>query len=352
MASRHGILVFVDMHQDAYSKEIGEDGAPLWAFVPPPTMLLQGPSDDSRRLSDQVLSAGFSFFDDKPATDGRPLQQAFIAAVSQIVKRYASHPALLGIEAFNEPIVLAPGELDTFHGALADAIHKIDPDLPMMFEPLALRNQTDSAIIPDAPFAHGPGIYAPHIYTAWFSRPDQMNWASMDPTVLAPSMQAASNEAAAWGTPLFVTEFGCDQSIDRGPLWLSAELDLQDQFLASSTVWEWTDRGSWSIGPATGQEFPKTVKVVARPYPRAVAGDILSVSLVAAGHLKVTYRATAKTKGLPHEVSASADYFQSFDVLCDGTKVDATPATGRVSFVCPDGGTGEHTFELVGVVAP
>src|SRR5262249_22164397 len=67
MASRHGILVFVDMHQDAYSKEIGEDGAPLWAITPPPTMLLQGPSDDSRRLSDQVIAAGFSFFDDKPA---------------------------------------------------------------------------------------------------------------------------------------------------------------------------------------------------------------------------------------------------------------------------------------------
>ena len=352
MAARHGILVFVDMHQDAYSKEIGEDGAPLWAIVPPPTMLLQGPSDDSRRLSPQVLAAGYSFFADAPATDGRPLQAAFAAAVSQIVDRYASHPALLGIEAFNEPVVVVPGQLDAFHAGLADAIHAIDPDLPMLFEPMGLRNEMDAAPIPDAPFAHGPGIYAPHIYTSWFSIPDQGGWASEDPKVLLPSMAGASAEAAGWGTPLFVTEFGCDQSVDRGPLWLAAEIDLQNQLLASSTIWEWTDPGTWGFKPAPGEERPTTVKVVSRPYPRAVAGDLLSIALPAPGHLRVDYLATPRTRGLSHEVSASADYFQSFDVLCDGAMVDATRLTGRVTFPCPDGGAGEHTFELVGTPAP
>jgi endoglycosylceramidase len=352
MAARHHLLVFVDMHQDAYSKEIGEDGAPLWAIVPPPTMLLQGPSDDSRRLTPQVTAAGYSFFDDKPATDGRPLQAAFAAAVSQIVTRYASHPALLGVEAFNEPVVIVPGELDAFHAGLADAIHAIDPDLPMLFEPMGIRNQMDAAPIPDSPFAHGPGIYAPHIYTSWFSIPSQNGWASEDPSVLKPSMVAATQEAAGWGTPIFVTELGCDQSMDKGPKWLAAELDLQDELLVSSTIWEWTDPGTWGFKPAYGQERPSTVKVVSRPYPRAVAGDLLSTGLVAPGHLKVSYRATAKTQGLPHEVSASADYFQSFAVLCDGAMVDATRATGRVTFTCPDGGTGEHTFELVGTLAP
>ena len=35
-----GWYVLIDLHQDAYSKEIGEDGAPLWAIEPPPAMLL------------------------------------------------------------------------------------------------------------------------------------------------------------------------------------------------------------------------------------------------------------------------------------------------------------------------
>jgi hypothetical protein len=222
----------------------------------------------------------------------------------------------------------------------------------MLFEPMGLRNQMDAAPVPDSPFAHGPGIYAPHIYTSWFSIPDQMNWASEDPSVLKPSMVAATQEAAGWGTPLFVTELGCDQSIERGPKWLSAQIDLQDALLVSSTVWEWTDPGTWGFKPAPGQERPTTVKVVSRPYPRAVAGDLLSTGLVEPGHLRVSYRATARTQGLPHEVSASADYFQSFAVLCDGVAVDATRLTGRVSFTCPDGGAGEHTFELVGTPAP
>ena len=32
----HGVYVLLDVHQDAWSKEIGEDGAPLWAITPAP----------------------------------------------------------------------------------------------------------------------------------------------------------------------------------------------------------------------------------------------------------------------------------------------------------------------------
>ena len=41
-----GLFVLIDFHQDAYSKEIGEDGAPLWAISPEPNMLLEGPLTD------------------------------------------------------------------------------------------------------------------------------------------------------------------------------------------------------------------------------------------------------------------------------------------------------------------
>jgi len=140
LAKKHHLYVLLDMHQDAYSKEIGEDGAPLWAIVPPPEKILQGPSDDSRRLSNQVLKAGFSFFDDAPLDDGRTLQQAFIDAVSEMVKRHLGDPTVLGVEDFNEPVVLLDEKLQTFHQRFADAMHAIDPDLPLFFEPIATRN--------------------------------------------------------------------------------------------------------------------------------------------------------------------------------------------------------------------
>lgn len=84
MAKAHHFRVFFDFHQDAYSKEIGEDGAPLWAIVPAPEQVLSGPSDDSRRLSFQVLDAGESFWSDAATADGRTLQTAFVEATKTL----------------------------------------------------------------------------------------------------------------------------------------------------------------------------------------------------------------------------------------------------------------------------
>src|SRR6478672_4158127 len=62
-AANAGVFVLVDLHQDAYSKEIGEDGAPLWAIQPAPTELLQGPLEDlgDRRTAPQTQDAFRTF---------------------------------------------------------------------------------------------------------------------------------------------------------------------------------------------------------------------------------------------------------------------------------------------------
>ena len=351
MAKRHHFYVIVDMHQDAYSKEIGEDGAPLWAIVPPPSMLLAGPYDDARRTSDAVLRAGYSFFANAPATDGRPLQKAFVAAVQKIAQRYVGDPTVLGYEAFNEPVDLSQERLDAFHERFANGIHAIDRDAPILFEPLVFRNQTDQAIVPTDPWRHGAGVYSPHVYTEQFSIPSQNGWESEDPALLEPSMTKAAAEAAAWQTPLFVTEFGCDQSIPRGPKWLAAELDLQDRVLASSTAWVWAETGKWGLRRSDDGENVATAKVMARPFPRAVAGDLVAIERPAMAHLRVRYRATPRTRGLPHEVSASAAHATRYRASCDGQSVAITAETGRVTFVC-DAAEGEHVFEIVGDPVP
>ena len=140
MAKAHGFYVFVDMHQDGYSKEIGEDGEPLWAIEPPPTVLLQGPYSDARRTMGPALNAGYSFFANDPAADGRPLQNAYVEAVQQIVRHVLGQPQVLGYEAFNEPVLLHQPELDAFHATFAAAVHAVDADAPVLFEPVATRN--------------------------------------------------------------------------------------------------------------------------------------------------------------------------------------------------------------------
>jgi endoglycosylceramidase len=342
LAGRHHFYVLIDMHQDWYSKEFGGDGAPLWAIVPPPDHS-QGPPGIAQGL--QALS---SFFRNEPATDGRRLQDAFMAAAGQLVRRYIGNPAVVGYEVINEPVGPSNAVLRGFNERFADMVHASDPDRPVFFEPIALRNQLDRAEIPKTPWSHGPGVYAPHVYTTVFSPPND-GWASEDPTVLAPSMEAAAAEAAGWGTPLFIGELGNDQSQDRGHRWLEAELDLQDRFLASSTIWVWAETGSWGLLDAGGVERRATVRSVSRPYPRAVAGDLVALERPAPGHLRVRYRDSAAATNQPHEVSVSADHLASYEIRCDGVTVPVTRAVGRAQFRCP-AAAGERTFEVIGAV--
>jgi len=81
-----GIAVLLDLHQDAFSKEIGEDGAPLWAIVPPPTQLLGGPLVDlgARRSSGQTLAAFQTFFAASTSGAGVFLRRAFGVAASRL----------------------------------------------------------------------------------------------------------------------------------------------------------------------------------------------------------------------------------------------------------------------------
>jgi hypothetical protein len=174
----------------------------------------------------------------------------------------------------------------------------------------------------------------------------------MDPAALEPSMDHASQEAAAWGTPLFVTEFGCDQSTPQGPVWMAAEQDLQDKYLASATAWEYSGEGSWGFRGSDGVEWPKTVKTMSRSFPHAVAGDLLAIERPAPGDVIVHYRPTARTAGLPHEVSMSADWATGYQVSCDGTSVPFTQTSGRATFVCSATDSAEHTFEVKGTLVP
>jgi hypothetical protein len=350
-AEAHHFYVFLDMHQDGYSKEIGEDGEPLWAIIPPPTVLLQGPYSDARRLMPPALQAGFNFFSNAPAADGRPLQTAYAEAAAVMARHVVGNPRVLGYEAFNEPVVLQEAELDAFHATFADAVHAVDADAPVLFEPVGTRNQLDSAALARAPFSHGPGVYAIHVYTCWFSSCTPSQWATEDPASLAPSMAHAQLEQGAWGTPLFVTEFGCDQTLPQGPAWMSAELDLQDQYVVSSTAWEFSGLGSWGFHDFDGNERPATTHVMARMFPRAVAGTILKIERPRIGDMLVTYQAGAQTNGLEHEVSLSSEYVTGATAKCDGQPAALTQAIGRATFTCPLHDQATHTFEVAGAAA-
>src|SRR5262249_46700222 len=153
---RHDILVLLDFHQDAFSKEFGEDGAPRWVLDlllgPGNYPLLGGPLDDlsARRFAPHTLEAFQRFF-----ANDQDVQDAFAAARAALAGGFARARAVVGYEIFNEPLVLGPdpeAALLAFHERVAGAIRGVDRRHLVAFEPNVTRNLTNQAPLPTAPF--------------------------------------------------------------------------------------------------------------------------------------------------------------------------------------------------------
>lgn len=349
LAAGAGIGVLIDMHQDAYSKEIGEDGAPLWAIVPAPEMLLEGPLTDlaDRRTSTQVLAAFATFFGD--SADGERLRGRFADATAAVAERFAGDPRVIGIEALNEPLA-DPAHLDALHDLVIAKVRAKDPTRVVFFEPDSLRNFVDRA--PLAQREPWPGTaYAPHVYTLAFSGSEADRQAMTKEDTLAPSNASAREEADSWQAPLAITEFGYGPADIKMEEYLSWQTELQDENMASSFFWLWKEQsqGSWGLfdwDEASGQwsERPEVAGALARITVESIAGWPKSYGYDReAKRFSLRFASDAAISGdhvfyVP-ELNGAAP---TLVVTCDGSTVSAPrdEATGLVQVAC--GGPGEH----------
>jgi len=340
-AADAGMLVLVDLHQDAYSKEIGEDGAPRWAILPAPTELLGGPLTDlgSRRLSGQVQAAFRTFF---AQDDTSGLQVAYGDMLAHVATRWADEPAVIGFELFNEPDT-GTAEVDAFHARVSERVRAAAPEKLVLFEPPALRNFTDFVPKTRAPFPLDGAVYAPHVYTYVF-QPDQGAFERATPDDLEPSVRGAREEAEAWGTPLLIGEFGVAPVDDPvHTQWMQTEAQLHDRYLASSVFWLWKEasQGSWGLfdhDVTTGAwtERPHVVAWVSRVHVARIAGTPASVESTASGDAIRVELQPGTATAAPHLVYVPERFAASVVSTCDGVVVDAPrdPATGLLEIPC------------------
>ena len=320
----HGIYVLLDLHQDAWSKEIGEDGAPLWAITPPPETLLSGPLTDlgTRRTSTQVLHAFSSFFTD----DTDLLQEKFADMVQQLVIRFHGDPAIVGIEVFNEPLA-TDDELTAFHTKLARAIRDYDAERLFAFEPPATRNFVDSASLPSQPLPIGGGIYAPHVYTAVFNNDSRLTDDTYE-MPLAASVRNARDEADAWAAPLLIGEFGVGPQQPHALEWIGHAYDAADSVFASTAFWVWKEQeqGQWGLfsrdADGVWHDRPEMIGAVSRPYAKAIGGMPVAMS----------WDGTTFTLGIQKRdgVAHQHDIFFPFAnaaIACDGKPVGGDHVT-------------------------
>ncbi len=129
-AGEHGFVIFIDPHQDVWSRFSGGDGAPGWTFEkvglnietfketgaaivhqthgdPFPRMVW--PTNNSKLAAATLFTLFFGGNDFAPATqiDGIPaqdyLQTHYLNAVKQVAMRVKDMPHVLGYDSLNEP---------------------------------------------------------------------------------------------------------------------------------------------------------------------------------------------------------------------------------------------------------
>jgi endoglycosylceramidase len=334
-AEAAGVLVLVDLHQDAYSKEIGEDGAPLWAIVPAPTALLEGPLDDlgARRDSVQVQDAFRTFFD---TSDTAGLQAAFTDMLAVVGARWNDHPAVIGFEIYNEPPVGA-AEVDAFQLAAAARLRAAAPDKLIFFEPSAVRNIFDFVPLAEDPMPTPGTVYAPHVYTMIFTG-DSTDYTR---SVLEASVRGTRDEAAAWGTPLLIGEYGCDPLGTNGDRWIGLQAELHDQYLASDAFWLWKEdapQGAWGLFDHdatldTWTERPVAVAALSRIHAARIAGEVIANTY---DSVAGTLRLQVSGASVPHEIYVPERAAATFTMTCDGVGKNSPrdAATGLVSVEC------------------
>jgi endoglycosylceramidase len=342
------VRVLIDLHEDGFSKEICEDGAPLWAITPAlaaplPGGPFMGPDCHTHPAA---LAAFRSFFAN---VDG--LQDHYAEMLQVVAKRFVGDQNVLGFEIMNEPIA-TDDEVVPFHLKAAAALRAVDDQHLILFEPVATRNFTNGAPLASAPFPVPGAVYAPHVYAAVFGTSTMLADNTYQP-LLHSSISGTRDEAVSWGTPLMITEYGLGSQTVNGPAWITSALDEMDEVSASSAWWIWRDPtpGGWGLfdpnPDGSYSQRPAMLDRLSRPYAQAIGGDLTSVKWDGA-QLVVRFRGRADVPNR-HDI-----YWNQGPpaIACDGKSVapGATDDTAR-RYTVTCGGAGDHTLTFSAAAA-
>jgi endoglycosylceramidase len=331
-----GVYTLIDLHQDGWSKYVGQDGAPFWAHQPSlPDDDMDQHDGNQASTSTAVQTEMSGFF-----ADTAGLIPAYASMASRLAAQIDKQPGIIGLELMNEPIA-PPDQLNAFYSTVASAVRAVAPGLPLYAEPSATRNIVDFAQPPIIP--QDDLVYSPHLYTGVF----QGDWVVGDNARIEASIQNMQSEAAKIHAPIVVTEFGNDPADPTGAAWLAASLDLLDQYALSASLWvyeEWPSTcgqpscwGLYDEAPAGDGSYVRALRssavaLIARPYPQAIAGTLESFAYdQPSATLTVQLHGTTGTHLLAAPMLV---YPNDVTVTCDGDVVPATRTGGSVAVEC------------------
>lgn len=321
------IWTIVDFHQDIYSDIYCGDGFPGWTIPGPnPEPHHDCPDWFTRYSQDEDVRAAF----DKFWSDEHGARTAFRALWERVAARHATRPGVLGYEPINEPhqgtADLKAWEQTTltpFYTEMAALLHAKDPTALVFFD------ATGTDAIGASTYLDKPEgerlVFAPHWYdyAALFG-------GTPSPSNATNALAKWADKGREWNLPVLVGESGATRETDAVGEFVTAMYDAMDENALHFTYWEYSDsKETWneedlSVVDLEGQEATTITSALARPYPRAVAGEAPSFRYEAAARRFVlTYEAPTEN-GVTEIVVPERSYPSGYRVELASGCVDAT----------------------------
>jgi endoglycosylceramidase len=277
------IWTVVDFHQDVYTRAFCGDGFPIWTLPPtdPDGKPWPAPHDDCPGWFQQYFSdtSAPSYAFDRFWHSEGTVRQDFRALWTRMATRYANRPGVIAFEVINEPMSgsadLAQWEKDTlspFYDEMTTLLHANAPETLVALDTSPLDALAFSANL--AKPASGGVLFAPH----WYD-PGVYTSGGFDLAAPATAVAAWKAFGDAWNVPTWIGETGYPHDHKNAAAGAAALYDALDAQGVHVAWWEYSvGKTAWnaealSLVDADGHEYTDIVDAVARPYPRAVAGD-------------------------------------------------------------------------------
>ena len=330
--ARDHIFVLLDFHQDGWGPAVGDDGFPPW-------MTLTGTATNSHTtfplyyITNPAIQQSFqSFWDNAAGPGGTRLQDQFAAMIRAVAARFATNPAVIGYDVFNEPWpgttwsaclndaagcpTLDHGELDPFYAGTSRALRAVDRNHLLFVEPFVLFNYGQSTTSVSLPGADPSAGLSFHLYTLDVAH---------EPKVLANALGWSRATTGA----LMNTEWGATSD----PATITREAGELDHAMIPWIFWSYDELvPNLRRAPGSGAFPTAAADALARAYPSVVAGTPAEFAFDAATRTLAFSWSTNRPGGggyptgtvTAFEVPATA-YPDGYSIVAAGARVTSEP---------------------------
>ncbi len=269
LAEANGVQLLIDHHQHAYGEGFTW-GMPYWTCDEANYALCE--DDPGNYLCAGIQNCFEAFW------TSDPLRQQYIDMMVLLAERYSGSDAILGYDLMNEPFCMhedlegCGAVMGEFWTELATAIHAVDPDALIFWEPNFLELIGISTRTSGLEFSGG--VYGAHYYQMTVHNGADYDG---DPSEIIDNIGMRAEEAAAFDHAFFLGEFGGPADVAGFDQYIDDHMDLLDDLGAGGTYWLYARGDGFHMLDDHGNEKP-FLDVFVRPFPHATPGVISALA--------------------------------------------------------------------------